>query len=122
MGEKTIVGELEKYRSIGSEELAAATNVIEQGILSEYVASFTDGFMGGKYVQELEKQCERIFGVKHAIAVNSWTSGLVCAVGAIDVEPGDEVIVTPWTMSATVAQSFIGGVFQYLLISICLVL
>ena len=59
--------------------------------------------MGGKYVQELEKQCERIFGVKHAIAVNSWTSGLVCAVGAIDVEPGDEVIVTPWTMSATVA-------------------
>lgn len=102
-GEKTIVGKLDKYRSIGSEELAAANIVIENGILSEYVASFSDGFMGGKYVQELEKQCERVFGVKHAIAVNSWTSGLVCAVGAIDVEPGDEVIVTPWTMSATVA-------------------
>ena len=44
-----------------------------------------------------------LFNVKHAIAVNSWTSGLICAVGALSVSPGDEIIVTPWTMSATVA-------------------
>jgi dTDP-4-amino-4,6-dideoxygalactose transaminase len=35
------------------------------------------------------------------VAVNSWTSGLVAAVGAIGIVPGDEVIVTPWTMVAT---------------------
>ena len=29
------------------------------------------------------------------------TSGLVAAMGAIGLEPGDEVIVTPWTMVAT---------------------
>ena len=28
---------------------------------------------------------------------------MICAVGALDVEPGDEIIVTPWTMSATIA-------------------
>jgi dTDP-4-amino-4,6-dideoxygalactose transaminase len=39
--------------------------------------------------------------VKHAVTVNSWTSGLIAAVGAIGIEPGDEVIVTPWTMCAT---------------------
>jgi dTDP-4-amino-4,6-dideoxygalactose transaminase len=39
--------------------------------------------------------------VKHAVTVNSWTSGLTAAVGAIGIEPGDEVIVTPWTMCAT---------------------
>ena len=32
--------------------------------------------------------------MKHAVTVNSWTSGLVAAVGAIGIEPGDEVIVT----------------------------
>ena len=35
-GPKTIVGELETYRSIGIEELLAATKVIKSGILSEY--------------------------------------------------------------------------------------
>ena len=33
--------------------------------------------------------------------MNSWTSGLIAAVGAIGIEPGDEIITTPWTMSAT---------------------
>ena len=44
---------------------------------------------------------EKHFGVKHAISVNSWTSGLIAAVGALDLEPGDEVIVPPFTMCAT---------------------
>ena len=52
-------------------------------------------------MQEFERQCEAYFGVKHAITVNSWTSGLIAAVGAIGIEPGDEVIVTPWTMCAS---------------------
>ena len=28
--------------------------------------------------------------------MNSWTSGLIAAVGALGIEPGDEVLVTPW--------------------------
>ena len=38
---------------------------------------------------------QKFFKTKYAIAVNSWTSGLVAAAGAIDLNPGDEVIVTP---------------------------
>src|SRR5262249_27529008 len=41
------------------------------------------------------------FGVRHAVAVNSATSGLIAAVGAAGIEPGDEVIVSPWTMAAS---------------------
>src|SRR6185503_8869326 len=52
-------------------------------------------------VREFERQCESYFGVKHAITVNSWTSGLIAAVGAVGIEPGDEVIVSPWTMCAS---------------------
>ena len=52
-------------------------------------------------MQSFERDCEKYFDVKYAVTVNSWTSGLVVAVGAIDIEPGDEIITTPWTMCAT---------------------
>lgn len=102
-GPITINRKLTKYQSIGSEEKSAAMRVMDSGILSAYIASFTDNFLGGETVQNLEKRSEEVFKVKHCIAVNSWTSGLICAVGALDVQPGDEIVVTPWTMSATVA-------------------
>jgi dTDP-4-amino-4,6-dideoxygalactose transaminase len=47
-----------------------------------------------------EKKIKRYFNVRHAITVNSWTSGLVAAVGAISPKPGDEIILPTWTMSA----------------------
>ena len=58
-------------------------------------------FYGGKNVRKFEDRIKKYFKVKHAITVNSWTSGLIAAVGAIDIEPGDEIIVTPWTMTAS---------------------
>jgi dTDP-4-amino-4,6-dideoxygalactose transaminase len=83
------------------EEVEAVKLVVEGGVLSKYLGCWGDDFYGGSKVQEFERECERYFGVKHAITVNSWTSGLVAAVGAIGVEPGDEIIVTPWTMCAS---------------------
>jgi len=100
-GKKTIEKSFQKYNSIGIEEVNAAKQVIESGILSQYLGCWDDDFFGGPKVQEFERVCEEYFGVKHAITVNSWTSGLVAAVGAIGIEPGDEVIVTPWTMCAS---------------------
>ncbi len=100
-GEKTILKPFQKYNSIGSEELEAAKLVIESGVLSGYLGKWGPNFFGGPKVKEFEKNCEEYFNVKHAITVNSWTSGLVAAVGAIGIEPGDEVIVPPWTMCAT---------------------
>lgn len=100
-GPKTITTAFKKYNPIGSEELEAAKKVIESGILSQYLGSWSPDFYGGPKVQEFEKAAASYFGVKHAITVNSWTSGLIAAVGAIGIEPGDEVITTPWTMCAT---------------------
>jgi len=100
-GEPVISDPLKKYNSISSEEVNAAKNVVESGVLSKYLGCWHDDFFGGSKVQEFERKCEEYFGVKHAITVNSWTSGLVTAVGAIGIEPGDEIIVTPWTMCAS---------------------
>lgn len=100
-GPKAIPDPFRRYNSIGPEELAAAKAVIESGVLSQFLGVWHEDFYGGPKVREFERQAAEYFGAKHAVTVNSWTSGLVAAVGAIGIEPGDEVIVTPWTMSAT---------------------
>lgn len=93
--------ELELLKSMGEDEVKAAAEVVEGGILSAYIGAPGKGFMGGEHVKAFEAKAAAYFGVKHAIVVNSWTSGLIAAVGAIGTEPGDEIITTPWTMSAT---------------------
>lgn len=100
-GPRSISHEFRKYNSLGTEEVAAAKEVIESGVLSQFIGAWHEDFFGGPKVKEFERAAAEYFGVKHAITVNSWTSGLVAAIGAIGIEPGDEVIVTPWTMSAT---------------------
>ena len=89
------------FQSIGEEEVAVVSDVIRSGVLSAYIGAPGPGFMGGTKVKAFEQQAAEYFGVKHAVAVNSWTSGLIAAIGAIGLEPGDEVITTPWTMAAT---------------------
>ena len=69
--------------------------MLKSGILSKFLGSWGKGFYGGEQVQKFERACEKYFKVKHAVTVNSWTSGLITAVGSISLEPGDEVIVTP---------------------------
>ncbi len=100
-GPKAITRTFRRYNPIGAEELQAAREVIESGVLSQFIGAWHEDFYGGSKVREFERQAATYFGVKHAVTVNSWTSGLVAAVGAIGIEPGDEVIVTPWTMSAS---------------------
>jgi perosamine synthetase len=90
--------------TIGNEERKAVDRVLRSGILSKYLGSWHENFYGGREVQALELEWARYFKVKHAIAVNSATSGLYIAVGAIGAGPGDEVITTPFTMSATAAS------------------
>jgi len=100
-GPKTITKPFKPYNSIGKEEIDAAKTVVESGVLSKFLGCWDPDFYGGPKVQEFERACEKYFGVKHAVTVNSWTSGLIAAVGAIGIEPGDEVIVPPWTMCAS---------------------
>lgn len=100
-GAKTIQTELKRYNSIGIEEVQAAKLVVESGVLSQFLGAWHADFYGGPKVREFEQNCKVFFGVKHAITINSATSGLIAAVGAIGIEPGDEVIVSPWTMCAS---------------------
>ena len=100
-GPKVITEAFPRYNPIGKEEVEAAKAVVKTGVLSQFLGVWDADFYGGQKVQELERAWERYFNVKHAVTVNSNTSGLMAALGAVGVEPGDEVIVSPWTMSAS---------------------
>ncbi|MGD0088588.1 MAG: DegT/DnrJ/EryC1/StrS family aminotransferase [Planctomycetota bacterium] len=91
------------YISIGMEEKKAVAEVLDSGVLSKYLGSWSPDFYGGPRVQKLEKEWAEYFRVKWAVSVNSATSALCAAVGASGVGPGDEVIVSPYTMTASVA-------------------
>jgi dTDP-4-amino-4,6-dideoxygalactose transaminase len=96
------------YNVIGDEEKRAVAAVMETGVLSRYLGTWHPDFYGGPEVQAFEREWAQSSACKHAIAVNSCTSGLYAAVGAVGAGPGDEVIVSPYTMiaSATAALVF----------------
>ncbi len=96
------------YRVIGEEEKAAAARVIETGVLSRYIGGEHEDFLGGPEVRAFEDEWASAFDADYAVTVNSATSGLYAALGAAGAGPGDEVIVSPYTMiaSATAAVVF----------------
>ena len=100
-GKKTILKNFKRFNTYNYLEEKAAQKVIKSRVLSEFLGAKGKYFNGGKYVKKFEKSIEKFFGVKKALVVNSWTSGLITAVGALNIEPGDEIITTPWTMCAT---------------------
>ncbi|WP_426592780.1 DegT/DnrJ/EryC1/StrS family aminotransferase [Cellulomonas sp. McL0617] len=55
----------------------------------------------GPVVAELERGFADIVGAEHAIAVNNGTTALVAALEVLDLQPGDEVITSPFTFVAT---------------------
>jgi dTDP-4-amino-4,6-dideoxygalactose transaminase len=65
---------------------------------------FGDGerqFLGGRWNRRLEAMFAARSGVRFAVACNSATSGLVMAAGALDLRPGDEVLVPCMSFHAT---------------------
>jgi dTDP-4-amino-4,6-dideoxygalactose transaminase len=78
-------------------------------ILSGYRGSWNKNFWGGKQVKELEKEFSKKFNVKYSVAVNSCTSALIVACGAIGLQPGDEVIVTPYSMTCSATSPLFYG-------------
>jgi len=76
--------------AVGEEELAEIREVLASGQLT----------MGAK-VEEFESLLAGAVGVEHAVAVSSGTAALHLAVLALDLGPGDEVLVPAYTFPAT---------------------
>jgi dTDP-4-amino-4,6-dideoxygalactose transaminase len=97
------------YHVLGEEEAQIAYDVVKSGVLSKFLGSWNPDFFGGPQVQSFEKEWAKHYGVKHAISVNSNTSGIICSLGALGIGPGDEVIVSPYSMSISAAAPLFYG-------------
>lgn len=58
-------------------------------------------FIGGREVEEFEKEMAMFCGAKYAIGVNSGTDAIFLALKSLNIKDGDEVITTPFTFIAT---------------------
>jgi len=91
----------EKFLTIDQTDVAEVNRVVKSGLLSQFVGDAGDYFLGGPEVRTFEEQFAKKFETSFAVSVNSWTSGLWVAIGALELEPGTEVITSAWTMAAT---------------------
>ena len=79
-----------EVESIMPELMAAIEDVLKKG-----------QFIMGPNVKAFEEEVANYLGVKHAVALNSGTDALILGVQAMGIQPGDEVITTPFTFFAT---------------------
>jgi 8-amino-3,8-dideoxy-alpha-D-manno-octulosonate transaminase len=87
---------------IGEEEKKAVLEVIEAGYLFRYGDESDPNFLAK--VWHLEKEVAAYLKIPYTVAVNSGTSALWVALGALGIGPGDEVIVPGYTFIASITS------------------
>ena len=87
-----------QYRSIKDEIDQAISGVLEKG-----------QFILGPNVAALEKEIADYIGVSHGVGVASGTDALILAMRALNIGPGDEVIVPAYTFFATAEAVLLVG-------------
>ena len=76
-------------------------SIDESDIKAVIDALQSDWLTTGPRVNDFEDAMAAFTGASHGVAVNSGTAALHCAMHAIEIEPGDEVIVPAMTFVAT---------------------
>jgi len=78
---------------IGEDDLAGWVDVLRSGVWNR---------LSGDRVDRFESAWAERLGASHCLATANGTGALICALNALDVGPGDEVIVPPYTFVATI--------------------
>ncbi len=79
-----------QYAAIRTEIMSAIENVLEDGI-----------YTLGPEVEKLEKSLSEFCNTPYAIATSNGTDSLLLALSTIDIQPGDEVITSPFSFFAS---------------------
>jgi dTDP-4-amino-4,6-dideoxygalactose transaminase len=77
---------------------------ITQAEIDEVADTLRSGWLStGPKTKRFEREFADAVGARHAVAVNSATAALHLALGILDVQPGDEVIVPVYTFTSSAA-------------------
>ena len=91
-GPKTRTTPFPPWPALGPEDVEAVADILRSGRLTQ---------LTGPAVAEFEKACADWHGVAHCVATSSGTTAIHCALAALGVGPGDEVIVPAHTFIAS---------------------
>lgn len=96
---------MEIMYEMGKAEIDAVIKVLKSKQFMRY-----RGGEGG-FTETFERELCAKFNISHALTVNSGTSALICALAAMGVGPGDEVIVPAYTwVASALAPLAVGAV------------
>ena len=96
--------------TINHKEIKIVNKILKKGILSDFLASSNNKFFGGDYVRLMEKNWKNYFKSNHSISVSSWSLGIQTMIGSLELNPGDEIIMSPFTMTSCAASCIFYGI------------
>ncbi len=77
------------------------SDAIEEKGFAEILQSKKWGRLDGSRMAKFETEYSKLLGVKHSLGVSSGTGALTTILGALDIGPGDEVVIPVYTFVAT---------------------
>jgi perosamine synthetase len=83
---------------LGPEVEQLVLSVLRSGVIAQ-----------GPMVQRLEDEFAALIGAEHVVAVNNGTSALIAALAVLNLQPGDEVVTSPFTFVATLNAILAAG-------------
>jgi dTDP-4-amino-4,6-dideoxygalactose transaminase len=78
------------------------TEKLDEDAVRDVVHSHRWCRIGQRNVDRFEQAYARLTGAKHCLATANGTSALIASLGALEIGPGHEVIVSPYTFIATI--------------------
>jgi UDP-2-acetamido-2-deoxy-ribo-hexuluronate aminotransferase len=99
-----------QHRAIDFVDLKAQYAALRDNINARIQKVLDHGqYIMGPEVAQLEAALAEYTGARHCITVASGTEALLIALMALDLQPGDEVITTPFTFAATAEMIVLAG-------------
>ena len=90
-GDTIAMLELGASHDFGDDDIAAVAAVLRSGQIGL-----------GPQVRAFEEAFAARHGVKHAVTTSSGTAAMHVCIGALNPDPGSEIIVTPWTSGGSI--------------------
>jgi perosamine synthetase len=104
------------FPNVGFDDLSSILTCFENSSFSGFRAGFYDG---GSKVKSFENIVSSTTGSKYAVSFDTWSNGIVACLMSMGIESGDEVLITPYTMTSCATSVLACGALP-VFVDVCL--